>query len=159
MKLSVLMTIYERETPVLDAVFGSLKPQPFDELVIVLDRAPGGIEAHCRECLKVAAWNPRVQRLLRPNVHPVEQFYLQGLSSQMRRVAGLLPNGIAVPPQGRLHNDASGKRRAPKTRPVETSPWKSPYSAGRNTRPIASDICSQRDCSASSRFRPVGVNL
>lgn len=49
MKLSVGMTIYERETPVLDAVFGSLRGQPFDEMVVVLDRTPVGIEEHCRK--------------------------------------------------------------------------------------------------------------
>ncbi len=48
MKLSVGLTIYERETPVLDAVFGSLKPQPWDEMVIVFDRSP----ALLRECVK-----------------------------------------------------------------------------------------------------------
>jgi hypothetical protein len=49
MKLSVLMTINERPTPVLDAVFSSLRDQPFDELVIVLDRSPEEIGRHCRK--------------------------------------------------------------------------------------------------------------
>ena len=48
MKLSALMTINSRETPVLDAVFGSLRGQPFDELVIVLDRSPSEVEEHVR---------------------------------------------------------------------------------------------------------------
>jgi len=48
-KLSVLMTINERPTPVLDAVFGSLRDQPFDELVIILDRAPREVVEHVHE--------------------------------------------------------------------------------------------------------------
>lgn len=47
MKLSAALTIYERETPVLDAMFGSLHPQPFDEMVIVLDRPPHEVAQHC----------------------------------------------------------------------------------------------------------------
>lgn len=46
MKLSVLMTINERPTPVLDAVFGSLRDQPFDEIICVLDRSPRGVSEH-----------------------------------------------------------------------------------------------------------------
>jgi hypothetical protein len=43
------MTINERPTPVLDAVFGSLLGQPFDELVIVFDRSPDALWEHCKE--------------------------------------------------------------------------------------------------------------
>ena len=48
MKLSVGLTIYERETPVLEAVFGSLRGQPWDEMVIVFDRTPPGLREHVR---------------------------------------------------------------------------------------------------------------
>jgi hypothetical protein len=48
-KLSVALTINERPTPVLDAVFGSLRKQPFDELVIVLDRSPREVIEHVHD--------------------------------------------------------------------------------------------------------------
>ena len=48
MKLSVGLTIWERETPVLEAVFGSLRGQPWDEMVIVFDRSPAGLRDHVR---------------------------------------------------------------------------------------------------------------
>lgn len=47
MKLSACLTIYERETPVLAAMFGSLREQPFDEMVIVLDRPPKEVAQAC----------------------------------------------------------------------------------------------------------------
>lgn len=49
MKLSACLTINQRETPVLDAMFGSLRAQPFDEMVIVLDRSPHLIIECCRD--------------------------------------------------------------------------------------------------------------
>jgi len=49
MKLSVLCTVNDRPTPVLDAVFGSLRAQPFDEMVIVLDRSPAEVAIRCKD--------------------------------------------------------------------------------------------------------------
>ena len=49
MKISAAMTINERPLPVLDAVFGSLKEQAHDQLVIVFDRSPDEIRLHVRD--------------------------------------------------------------------------------------------------------------
>jgi hypothetical protein len=43
------MTINERPLPVLDAVFGTLKEQAHDQLVIVFDRSPEEIRHHVHE--------------------------------------------------------------------------------------------------------------
>ena len=58
MKLSVLCTVNERPAPVLDAAFGSLREQPFDEMIIVLDRTPREVSDHCH---RVWEDNQRVQ--------------------------------------------------------------------------------------------------
>jgi len=50
--LSACLTINERPTPVLDAMFGSLADQPFDEMVIVFDRSPLEVVTHCRDYWK-----------------------------------------------------------------------------------------------------------
>lgn len=46
MKLSLLFTVYDRPLGVLDAVWSSLKEQPFDEAVIVLDRTAKPVADH-----------------------------------------------------------------------------------------------------------------
>lgn len=49
MRLSACLTIHSRETPVLAAMFGSLREQPFDEMVVVLDRSPKEVEEAARD--------------------------------------------------------------------------------------------------------------
>ena len=101
MRLSVLMTIWERETPVLDAVFGSLKPQPFDELVIVLDRSPLEIIRHCRhwwygdkrvvftDIAGPPGWSSPVPGWNRMNEY--------GSGSRLRRPSGWMPMTVPGP--------------------------------------------------------------
>ena len=49
MKISACMTINERQLPVLEAVFGSLREQAHDQLVIVFDRTPDELREHVRD--------------------------------------------------------------------------------------------------------------
>ncbi len=48
MKVSVCLTIHDREISVLDTVFGSLKDQAHDEMVVVLDRVTPLLAESCR---------------------------------------------------------------------------------------------------------------
>lgn len=43
--LSVVLTLNDRDVTVMSRVFGSLREQPFDQLVVVLDRAPQHVVA------------------------------------------------------------------------------------------------------------------
>ena len=58
MKLTVCMTVNDRPIPVLAKVFTSLRDQPYDELVCVLDRSPDHV-AHFVE--ELAACDSRVK--------------------------------------------------------------------------------------------------